>query len=78
MIEPRGDRPTVPRAHVVPASVDDLLEVAPRADTREGAGSRGLRVPTPAKALTWFHFPRDVTRFRCAGLPCPYGRLTPS
>ena len=36
----------------------------PEPDAWEGPDSGGLRVVTPAKALAWFDFPGDVTRFR--------------
>jgi hypothetical protein len=37
---------------------------APQPDSWEGPDSGGLRVFTPVKALAWFNFPTDVTRFR--------------
>ncbi len=37
---------------------------APAPDAWEGPGAGGLGVFTPAKALAWFDFPNDVTRFR--------------
>jgi hypothetical protein len=37
---------------------------SPEADAWDGADSGGLRVFTPKKALAWFDFPVDVTRFR--------------
>jgi len=37
---------------------------APAADSWEGPDSGGLRVFTPVKAMAWFEFPTDVTRFR--------------
>ncbi len=37
---------------------------APAADAWEGADAGGLCVFTPRKALAWFDFPNDVTRFR--------------
>lgn len=40
------------------------LGYEPKADAWEGAGAGGLVVFTPAKALAWFDFPTDVTRFR--------------
>lgn len=39
----------------------------PEADAWEGPDSGGLRVLSPTKALAWFDFPGDVTRFRFAG-----------
>ncbi len=36
----------------------------PEQDAWEGPGSGGLMVFTPSKALAWFDFPNDVTRFR--------------
>jgi hypothetical protein len=36
----------------------------PEADSWEGPGAGGLVVFTPTKALAWFNFPTDVTRFR--------------
>lgn len=40
------------------------LGYAPQPDAWEGADAGGLRVFTPAKAMAWFEFPTDVTRFR--------------
>lgn len=37
---------------------------APGPDSWEGPDSGGLRVLTPIKAMAWFEFPEDVTRFR--------------
>lgn len=37
---------------------------SPEPDSWEGADSGGLRVLTPAKAIAWFDFPSDMTRFR--------------
>lgn len=36
----------------------------PEPDAWEGPGAGGLAMFTPAKALAWFDFPNDVTRFR--------------
>ncbi len=36
----------------------------PEPDAWEGPGAGGLVVFTPAKAVAWFDFPTDVTRFR--------------
>lgn len=36
----------------------------PAPDAWEGEDSGGLRVLTPVKAMAWFEFPADVTRFR--------------
>lgn len=36
----------------------------PPPDAWEGPGAGGLSVFTPVKALAWFDFPNDVTRFR--------------
>lgn len=36
----------------------------PEPDAWEGPGAGGLAVFTPIKALAWFDFPKDVTRFR--------------
>ena len=36
----------------------------PEPDAWEGPGAGGLAVFTPSKALAWFDFPKDVTRFR--------------
>ena len=36
----------------------------PGPDSWEGADSGGLRVMTPEKAMAWFDFPTDMTRFR--------------
>ncbi len=40
------------------------LGYAPEARSWEGPDAGGLRVFTPAKALAWFEFPTDMTRFR--------------
>jgi hypothetical protein len=37
---------------------------SPEPDAWEGPGAGGLIVFTPAKAMAWFDFPTDVTRFR--------------
>lgn len=37
---------------------------APEPDAWESPGAGGLLCFTPVKALAWFDFPRDVTRFR--------------
>lgn len=37
---------------------------SPAADSWDGADAGGLAVFTPSKALAWFQFPADVTRFR--------------
>ena len=37
---------------------------APGPDSWEGEDSGGLRVFTPLKAMAWFNFPTDMTRFR--------------
>ena len=37
---------------------------SPQPDSWDGPDSGGLRVFTPIKALAWFNFPIDVTRFR--------------
>jgi hypothetical protein len=37
---------------------------APTPDSWDGPDSGGLRVFTPVKAMAWFDFPTDVTRFR--------------
>ncbi|MDJ0953708.1 MAG: pyridoxamine 5'-phosphate oxidase family protein [Acidimicrobiia bacterium] len=39
---------------------------SPAADAWDGQDSGGLRVLTPIKAMAWFNFPSDVTRFRFA------------
>ena len=36
----------------------------PGPESWEGADSGGLRVMTPEKAMAWFDFPIDMTRFR--------------
>lgn len=41
-----------------------LLGYSPGADAWEGQDAGGLAVFTPEKALAWFEFPTDVTRFR--------------
>ncbi len=38
----------------------------PKPDAWEGLGAGGLMVFTPTKAVAWFNFPTDVTRFRFA------------
>ncbi len=40
------------------------LGYSPEPDAWEGPDSGGLRVLTPIKAMAWFEFPTDVTRFR--------------
>ena len=40
------------------------LGYSPAADAWDGPHAGGLAVFTPAKALAWFDFPGDVTRFR--------------
>lgn len=40
------------------------LGYSPEPDSWEGTDSGGLRVLTPRKALAWFEFPADMTRFR--------------
>jgi hypothetical protein len=40
------------------------LGYSPEAGAWEGPDSGGLRVFTPLKAMAWFEFPTDVTRFR--------------
>ena len=37
---------------------------SPTPDAWEGPDAGGLRVFTPVKAMAWFGFPQDVTRFR--------------
>ena len=37
---------------------------SPGPDSWDGPDSGGLRVFTPVKAMAWFDFPTDVTRFR--------------
>ncbi len=37
---------------------------SPKPDAWDGHDSGGLRVLTPIKAMAWFNFPTDVTRFR--------------
>ena len=41
----------------------------PGPDSWEGPDSGGLRVFTPSKAMAWFEFPKDVTRFTFASGP---------
>ena len=40
------------------------LGYTPGPDSWDGPDSGGLRVLRPAKAMAWFDFPADVTRFR--------------
>jgi hypothetical protein len=40
------------------------LGYAPEADSWQGPDAGGLRALTPSKAMAWFNFPTDVTRFR--------------
>ncbi|MGI9610976.1 MAG: pyridoxamine 5'-phosphate oxidase family protein [Acidimicrobiia bacterium] len=40
------------------------LGYSPSPESWEGADSGGLRVLTPVKAIAWFDFPTDMTRFR--------------
>lgn len=41
-------------------------DYVPEPDAWEGPGANGLRHLTPTKALAWFDFPNDVTRFHFA------------
>ena len=40
------------------------LGYSPEPNSWEGPDSGGLRAFTPVKAMAWFDFPKDVTRFR--------------
>lgn len=40
------------------------LGYSPEPNSWEGPDSGGLRVFNPVKAMAWFDFPKDVTRFR--------------
>ena len=40
------------------------LGYSPKPDSWQGPDAGGLRVLTPLKAMAWFDFPADVTRFR--------------
>ena len=40
------------------------LGYSPEPNSREGSDAGGLRVFTSVKAMAWFEFPTDVTRFR--------------
>ncbi len=40
------------------------LGYSPKPDSWEGAHAGGLRMFTPGRAMAWFDFPKDVTRFR--------------
>ena len=40
------------------------LGYSPQPDAWQGPDASGLRVFTPVKAMAWFEFPTDVTRFR--------------
>ncbi len=40
------------------------LGYTPEPDSWDGPDSGGLRILTPDKAMAWFDFPTDVTRFR--------------
>ncbi len=40
------------------------LGYSPKPDAWEGPDAGGLRMFTPVKAMAWFEFPSDVTRFR--------------
>lgn len=40
------------------------LGYSPTPDAWEGSDAGGLRVLAPDKAMAWFDFPKDVTRFR--------------
>lgn len=65
------------QSHATRAAEDDLgarlaaafgkyhdLGYSPGADSWAGADGGGLRVITPKRALAWFQFPTDCTRFR--------------
>lgn len=43
------------------------LGYAPEPDAWSGPDAGGLMVFTPAKALAWYDFPNDLTRFRFSG-----------
>ena len=40
------------------------LGYSPEPESWQGSDAGGLRVLTPLKAMAWFDFPNDVTRFR--------------
>ena len=42
----------------------EALGYSPEPNSWEGPDSGGLRLFTPVKAMAWFDFPKDVTRFR--------------
>jgi hypothetical protein len=41
-----------------------MLGYAPKPDSWQGRDAGGLRVMAPVKAMAWFDFPTDMTRFR--------------
>ena len=72
-----GDFTTITRSHTVEVpiehtpdlwdAVQDLLrrvDLTGREVRLLGVGAGGLVAFTPVKALAWFDFPTDVTRFR--------------
>ncbi|USQ76622.1 pyridoxamine 5'-phosphate oxidase family protein [Ornithinimicrobium cryptoxanthini] len=44
------------------------LDYSPGPDSWSGEDGGGLRVITPRRVLAWFDFPKDVTRFKFAGV----------
>ena len=52
-------------ARLAAAFADKYAELgySPEPDSWQGPNSGGLRVLTPLKAMAWFEFPTDVTRF---------------
>ena len=70
MVEGRSDpaEPPVPdlgrRLSTLFTTKYGELGYSPGPDAWEGLDAGGLRVFTPVKAMAWFGFPQDVTRFR--------------
>ncbi|MEM9652961.1 MAG: pyridoxamine 5'-phosphate oxidase family protein [Actinomycetota bacterium] len=60
--------PPVPEfGHRLSAAMSDKygkMGYRPGPDSWDGPDSGGLRMLTPAKAMAWFQFPSDMTRFR--------------
>ena len=70
IVEGRSDAATPPGLEIGGRLAAEIsakygkLGYSPEPDAWEGAHAGGLRVLTPVKAMAWFDFPTDVTRFR--------------
>ncbi len=61
--EPPGSALGTKLSEAMSAKYGDL-GYTPGPDSWDGPDSGGLRVLTPVKAMAWFEFPTDMTRFR--------------